>query len=247
MIEREEHEGVTVLRLAHGKANALDLELCGAITTAFEEAGAGDSAVVLTGTGNIFSAGVDLVRLVKEGESYVRTFLPTLARAIGAVISSDRPVVAAINGHAIAGGCILAAACDLRIMADGKGRIGVPELLVGVPFPSLAIDVLRNSLPVNRQREVMLTGQTWTARDAMDRGLIDRVSSSDKVLEDAIATAREMGAIAPKAFSMAKDALLRPVRDLLRLPESNEIMEQWTAPASIERITAYLDRTVKKK
>lgn len=247
MIERERRGEVLVLRLAHGRANALDLELCEAIATAFEEASSDGDAIVLTGSGSIFSAGVDLVRLVREGEPYVREFLPALSRAVAAIVSCDRPVVAAINGHAIAGGCILAAACDLRLMADGGGRIGVPELHVGVPFPTLAIHVLRNALPLNRHREVLLTGATWPPAEALDRGLIDRVIAAGNLLDDAVAAAGGMGALEPRGFALTKGALLRSVRERLHEAETDDVLDRWTAPETLEAIRDYLDRTVRKK
>src|SRR5215468_11136285 len=133
MIERSERDGILTLRLAHGKASALDVELLDALLRELEGAAEDVRALILTGTGSIFSAGVDLFRLVREGADYVRLFLPLLCRFLRTLFTFPRPVVAAANGHAIAGGCILVLAADVRLMAEGAGRVGVPELLVGVP------------------------------------------------------------------------------------------------------------------
>ena len=100
-------------------------------------------AVIVTGTGSIFSAGVDLVRISAEGEGYVRRFLPALHRMFEAAFNLPKPLVAAVNGHAMAGGCVLACCADMRIAARGNGRIGITEMLVGVPFPALAFEVMR--------------------------------------------------------------------------------------------------------
>ena len=116
MIELTEQGGVAVLRLGDGKVNAMSLELCEALTARFA-AVASARAVVLTGTGRIFSAGVDLLRLTEGGAPYVRKFLPALRTMFAAVFSHATPVVAAINGHAIAGGCVLACGADWRLMA----------------------------------------------------------------------------------------------------------------------------------
>ena len=102
--------------------------------------GSDAKAVVLTGQGKIFSAGVDLKRLSEGGADYIRKFLPVLHKLYDTVFYHPKPVVAAINGHAIAGGCVLACCADRRIMAREGGRIGVTESLVGVPFPALAFD-----------------------------------------------------------------------------------------------------------
>ena len=143
LLDVEQRSGVTVLRLRHGKVNALDVDLLRAITVAMREAPP-DAAVVITGAGNAFSAGVDLKRIVDGGHSYVREFLPLLSAAFMAVFDHPGPVVAAINGHAIAGGCVLAAACDLRLMS--RGTIGLAELSVGVPFPQAAVEILRYAI-----------------------------------------------------------------------------------------------------
>jgi enoyl-CoA hydratase len=142
VIEVTERDGVVLLRLAEGKANAMSLEFCDALTARFAALSSA-RAVVLTGTGRIFSAGVDLKRLVDGGDAYVRKFLPALSTMLATVFSHPAPVVAAINGHAIAGGCVLACAADRRLMVRDGGRIGVTELLVGVPFPPVAMEIMR--------------------------------------------------------------------------------------------------------
>ena len=134
MIHREDRDGIAVLRIEHGKANTLDMELCDAVVEAFEDANDA-RAVVLTGTGRIFSAGVDLFRVLEGGASYVDAFVPAMCRAFERLFVHPAPVAAAANGHAIAGGCLLVAAADQRLMAAGSARIGIPELQVGVPFP----------------------------------------------------------------------------------------------------------------
>jgi enoyl-CoA hydratase len=104
MIERTLYDGILTLRLAHGKASALDVELLDALLRELEEAPANVRAVILTGTGSIFCAGVDLFRVTRDGADYVRQFLPLLDRFVRRLFTLPRPVVAAVNGHAIAGG-----------------------------------------------------------------------------------------------------------------------------------------------
>src|SRR5687768_6307823 len=117
--------------MTHGKVNAMDLELLEAIGTTFRAlAKSSSGAVVLTGTGRAFSAGVDLRRLVAEGPDYVRRFLPLLSEMFEAVFELPKPVVAAVNGHALAGGFVLFSACDERVLVDAPARVGIPELLV---------------------------------------------------------------------------------------------------------------------
>src|SRR5471030_2357073 len=113
MIDIKTQAGIAVLTLTHGKANALDIELCEALAARFMELRNSDAkAVVVTGQGKIFSAGVDLKRLSEGGAAYVRKFLPALHKHYDTVFYHPKPVVAAINGHAIAGGCVLACCAD---------------------------------------------------------------------------------------------------------------------------------------
>ncbi len=144
MIDISEQGEIAVVTMRHGKANAMDVEFCEAIAARFEELKKSKvKAVVLTGEGKIFSAGVDLVRALDGGADYFHKFLPALSKAFVTAFFFPRPVVAAINGHAIAGGCVLACCADRRLMAKGASRIGIPELLVGVPFPTIALEVMR--------------------------------------------------------------------------------------------------------
>ena len=108
MIERTDHDGITTLRLAHGKASALDFELIEAIARAVAEVTVDEStrAVILTGTGSIFSAGVDLFRPIDGGREYADKFVPALSRMLLELFALPKPLIVAVNGHAIAGGCI---------------------------------------------------------------------------------------------------------------------------------------------
>jgi enoyl-CoA hydratase len=162
MIDLKTENGIAVLTIRHGKANALDGELCDGLAKSFQELRTSDArAVVMTGQGRIFSAGVDLLRVSSGGTEYVRAFLPTLHRLYDEVFFHPKPVVAAINGHAIAGGCVLACCGDRRIMARGGGRIGVTELLVGVPFPALAFEIVRFAVPRRHLPEFTYGGATY--------------------------------------------------------------------------------------
>ena len=174
MITSESRDRVTVVRLEHGKVNAFDIELMrGWISELARLEQADTSAVVLTGTGKVFSAGVELRRLTEGGRDYVKAFLPLLGDAFFKTFTFTKPLVAAVNGHAIAGGCVLACACDYRVMAEGTGRIGTPELSVGVPFPSMAMEILPLVVPAHRLQAVVYRGLTCTPDDALTTGFVN--------------------------------------------------------------------------
>jgi enoyl-CoA hydratase len=190
MFESSRQGEVTILRMAHGKANAMSLEFCAALSARIEEFRTSSArALVLTGSGRIFSAGVDLLRLAEGGAPYVRQFLPVLNAMFAAVFNCPKPIVAAVNGHAVAGGCVLAGATDRRLMTREVGRIGVTELLVGVPFPPIAMEIMRHVLASHRFEMAIFSGATYVPDDAAARGLIDEVVGEEELLARAIAAA----------------------------------------------------------
>jgi enoyl-CoA hydratase len=197
VIERDDDGEVAVLRLAHGPVNAMDLELCQAVAQRLRALVADPArAVVLTGRGRAFSAGVDLRRYLAAGPPYVERFLPALAEMFRAAFELGKPLVAAVNGHAIAGGCVLAACADTTVMAAGNGRIGVPELRVGVSFPRVAIEVLRCAVGDVAARRLIYGAQAYGPEEASSIGLVDHVVPAAELLPRAIGAARELaGAI----------------------------------------------------
>jgi enoyl-CoA hydratase len=211
VIEREDDGEVAVLRLAHGPVNAMDLELCQAIAERFRALVTDPArAVVLTGAGRSFSAGVDLRRYLDGGPEYVQRFLPALADCLRAAFDLTKPVVSAVNGHAIAGGCVLAATADRTLMAEGGGRIGIPELAVGVPFPRAATEIVRCAVGDVATRRLMLGAQTLSPADAVGVGLVDEVVPAADLLPRAVAAARGLAAaIPPDTFAVAKAQLRR--------------------------------------
>lgn len=214
MIDLSLDNDIAVLRMAHGKANAQDVEFCEAMAKALDaQRTSAARAVVVTGTGNIFSAGVNLIRISTEGEAYVRRFLPALHRMFEAAFFLPKPVIAAVNGHAMAGGCVLACCADARIMARGQGRIGITEILVGVPFPALAFEVMRYAANSQYLPDMTLTGATYLSDEARTRGLVDEVVEPADLMNRALAVARSLGALPPATFAATKEQMRQRVTD----------------------------------
>jgi enoyl-CoA hydratase len=242
--------GIAVLTMRHGKANALDIEFCEALTARFVALRQGEAkAVVLTARGSIFSAGVDLLRVNSGGADYIRKFLPALHRLFEAVFFHPQPVVTAINGHAVAGGAVLACCADRRIMARQGGRIGVTELLVGVPFPALAFEIVRFAVPARYLPEFALSGATYATDAALDRGWIDEVAEPETLMQDAIGVAQELALLSLPAFAQTKRQMRAPVAE--RYAASGQATDKavtdiWCAPEALSCVRAYVARTLKK-
>lgn len=240
----ERHGAVAVLRLDHGKVHALDDVLLGdlvACLDAIEESD--DRAVVLTAVGRVFSAGVDLQKVLDGGAEYLETMMPALIAAFVRLFSFPLPVVAAVNGPAVAGGCILACAGDRRILVEG-GRIGASELLVGVPFPVAALEILRWACG-DRTEEVVLTGKLYGSDEAMSVGLAHEIVPPEGLLERALAVAGDLGAVAPEAFRLAKAQLRRPAIERIDVDAplvDPAVRALWASPETTASITAQVDR-----
>ncbi|MFP3939841.1 MAG: enoyl-CoA hydratase/isomerase family protein [Thermoanaerobaculia bacterium] len=251
MIHREDRDGIAVLRIEHGKANALDAELLEGLAERLRELERDrPEAVVLTGTGSIFSAGVDLFRVLDGGRAYLERFLPVLGRSLERLFAFPGPVVAAVNGHAIAGGCILACACDLKVMAEGDGRIGVPELRVGVPFPVAALEILRFAVPPQHLQKLAYVGRTYGPRDAQAWGLVDELVPPERLLERSIEAARELAAIPAGSFELTKAHLRRPAVERIRAYRGEidpGVAKLWAEETIHDHVREYLDRTIGRK
>ena len=239
MLDVEQRSGVTVVRLRHGKVNALDLELLRAITAALRDLDR-SGAVVITGSGAVFSAGVDLNRIVAGGQPYVQEFIPALSEAFLAIFDHQGPVLAAVDGHAIAGGCVIAAACDVRLMSQGK--IGLAELSVGVPFPPVAMEILRHAIGP-AVGHLVLTAGLLDAAQARSIGLIHRVAEPDVLLDAAIDQAKRMAQVPAEVFAFSKRQLQQPARDAIaaRGGDDEAVLAMWSSDRTRDAIAGYLD------
>lgn len=247
MIQTTEGNGVTTLTMSHGAANALDLEFCLALTEKLGELQKARQAVVLTGTGRIFSAGVDLKRVLADDVAYSRDFLRALDGLFRALLEFDRPLVAAINGHAIAGGCVIAQTCDLRIMSEGKGRIGVPELQVGVPFPPYALEALRQGFPPHVFAKLAYAGRTYHADIAFALGIVDQLEPAEDLLIIAQEQTTRFAKLSDSAFSLSKRQRNAPaLAQAARNQEAfgADIEREWLSDETRSRISDYVERVL---
>jgi enoyl-CoA hydratase/carnithine racemase len=225
LLSIEQHDGVALVTLQRPeKRNALSIELRVELAEAFQRLGDDDQigCVVLTGAGTAFCAGMDLTQFGGNRE-HKRRLVETSTGAFEAVGSSPRPVVAAVNGPALAGGFALALLCDLRIGAE-SATFGFPELPRGIP-PSYAS--ARAVLPAAIAAEISLTGRVFDAREAERLGVVNEVVRDGQAVERALELASGIAA-APR------DAILETKRRVL-LDRSHQLGELFAQESRVFR------------
>jgi enoyl-CoA hydratase/carnithine racemase len=232
-------DGVAVVHLTCGKANALNPRSLAAIERALDDAAGGDArALVLTGYDRFFSAGLDLVTLYGLERHAMDEFMARFDEVMLRVFLFPRPVVAAVTGHAVAGGGILALACDARVMASRAGRFGLNEIQLGVPFPAAALEIVRHAVPARSVDEVLYGGELYDSRAALERGLVTEVVDGD-ALDAAQRTGARLGTAPAGAFATIKAALKAPAAERARAtlaPLRRAFVEAWYAPEARRRI-----------
>ena len=251
MIELEDRDAVTILRMVRGKGNALDIEFGTALADALDQLERSAArAIVITGQGSVFGAGVDLAALLEGGPSYVRRFLPIMGRAFERLATFPKPVVAAVNGHAIAGGAIIMLACDARLLARGSARIGLSEIRVGVLFPAWALEIARFATPPEHFSTLICTGRSWPPEEALARGLVDELVDADTLLDRACQVAAEMGAVPTAKFTATKLAVRRPmIESALRQAALTDaaVIDDWCSSETLGHIAAFAEKNLKRK
>ncbi len=230
-------DGVTTVGIDHPPVNAFDL---GLVDDAVATVRGIQGPIVLTGAGACFSAGVDLRAIIDGGADYNDRFLATVSAAFLAVFDHPAPVVAAVNGHAIAGGCVLAMAADIRLMSSGL--IGLSEVAVGVPFPVAALEICRYAMGPSVTRAV-LEADNIDVQSAAERGWIDEVVAPDDLMTRAVAIARALGQHSPTAYAAMKEQLHRPAHEAIDTGAELDANVQaiWKSEETHARISAFLD------
>lgn len=206
IIQLERNAGIVTLRLNRPPANALDLEVITELGDAFTELEneAEARALIVTGSGRFFSAGLDLKAVPAYSADQQRQLATELNRMVGRLYGLKLPAVAAVNGHCIAGGLIVALCCDYRIAAAGDYKIGLTEARVGVPFPVGPMAVVQGELAPAAARISVLLARNTDPQGALAQGLLDEVQAAEQLLGRAMEMAEEMAALPRSSYGRIK-------------------------------------------
>jgi len=254
MIEQTQHGSIHEIRLARPPVNALNPELLTALRDAVEAApGNGARGIIISGGPGVFSGGMDVPHLLGLEGDALKAAWSSFFDACIAIAKSPVPVVAAIGGHAPAGGCVLALCCDYRVMARSPDpakpfRIGLNEVQVGLAVPEGIQILLRRLVGLRRAERLLVSGAMVPARRAFAIGMVDQLAQMPNVVPSAIAWLDELLAL-PSAPMLATRALARAdVVEALTDPKRinlDRFLEEWNEPDTQNALQALVARLKK--
>lgn len=215
MLDIHTHDGIVEIRMARPPANALDGELLEALASAVESAPRTARALILTGQPGMFSAGLDVPAMLGLHRDRIYAVWSSFFRLNRLLAGCPVPVIAAISGHAPAGGTVLALHCDLRIGAEGEFRMGLNEVRVGLPVSRGILAALEHAVGRRTALRLAMGGELLPMAEALQTGLVDGVVPSGRLLATALERARALLALPPQAMNVtrlnAKAALLASI------------------------------------
>ncbi len=215
-IQLESHDQIAVLRLARGVTNAIDMEMVTELTDVLAQIAGRYRGLVLAGGPKFFSIGLDLPMLLPLDRSAMARFLDGFHEVVLGLYTLPVPTVAAISGHATAGGTILALGCDFRLIAEGKSLMGVNEIQIGLPVPFLVDLLLRQIVGDRTATQMTYTGQFLLPDTAAAAGLVDGVFPGETVEQKAMEKIAGIAASPPDAFALIKKSRIAAIEKKYR-------------------------------
>lgn len=214
------NEGIARVALSRGKVNAINEKVVDELTDCFRALcyDPAVKAVILTGEGKFFTFGFDIPEFLSyTKEAFIR-YLTKFTGLYTDIFLYPKPVVAALNGHTIAGGCMLAIACDYRIMIPGNTKISLNEINFGSSVFAGSVEIMKLLLGQKQAEATLLSGAMYSAEEALQLGLIDRIAAKADLENEAATKAREYAAQDGAAF--------RSIKKLLRQATAEEMMKR---------------------
>jgi enoyl-CoA hydratase/carnithine racemase len=220
-------KAIATVTLNRGKVNALNEPMVEELSDTFGNLETDNKvdSIIFTGSGKFFSFGFDVPEFMQYPKKDFIRYLKKFTNFYTYLFQFPKPVVAALNGHTIAGGCMLATACDFRLMATGKGKIALNEITFGAPVFAGSAEMLRFCVGSRNAQRILYSGAMYSAEEAFELGLVDQVSSEDTLEEDARKVAQELGEKTSLAFSTIKKLLRKTLADEIVKHEKDYLMD----------------------
>ena len=204
LVAVEVRDEVAIITLNRPRANAFDADLIAELKRGLSASEKSRAVVIASGVPGMFSAGWDLPHLIDFGRAEMEEFVHAYCDLVRQLFVFGPPVVAALPGHAIAGGLILAMAADERIAAEGRGKFGLSEVILGVSVPACLMEPFRHAVGSRLMERLAAAGENKSVDEAIAIGLIDAAVPADLLLERAFARARFLGGLSGPAYAAIK-------------------------------------------
>lgn len=242
---------LATITLNRGKSNALNGELITELDDMLKNIStdANIAGVILTGTAPFFSAGLDLVELYNYNEEEAKSFWKLFLDFVANLVSFKKPIVAAISGHSPAGGCILALACDYRIMAEGQYIIGLNEVPVGIIVPNSVFQLYSFWLGKAEATRSLLTGKLYNPEDALKAGLVDELAKNESLLTTAERKIKKFMELESNTWSQSKLNIREDLIAAVSADQSealDKMLAQWWSPATRHILKTIIDNLQRK-
>lgn len=248
MISIDHHDQVAVVKLNRSIINAIGPELVEELAETLGKVKNDPDVhgVVLSSSNDkFFSIGLDIPQLFEFAKGDFALFWHAFNKACLDLYTLSKPTIAAITGHATAGGCVLALCCDYRFIAEGKKLMGLNEIKLGVPVPYVADCILRYLIGIQRAREIMDSGELFPPSDLLRVGMVDQVFPLEEVLSQAIQKAKLVGSLPQQAFAVIKSNRVEVVKkEILACLEEKErlFVECWYSEEASRRLRKAIEK-----
>ncbi len=220
-------DGIVTLTLNRGKVNALNEtlveELHGVLTNFTKDNNV--KSIIITGQGNFFTFGFDIPEILSYSKEDFIRYLTKFTDLYTYIFLYPKPIISALNGHTIAGGCMMALACDYRIMVSGKARITLNEIGFGSSVFAGCVEMLRFCVGSRIATKIVYSGTMYSAEEAKELGLIDKVTTDEKLVSTARKIAVDLGGKPKNAFLSIKLLLRTSVAEEMKRKEEKSVKE----------------------
>jgi len=241
-------ENVAIIKLSREVTNAINLkliqELSDYLRTAKDDTNI--SGLVLTSANEkFFSIGFDIPALINLEKKDFREFYQAFNKLCVDLYTFPKPIVAAITGHAVAGGCILTICCDYRFIAEGKKLMGLNEIKLGVPLPYPVDCILRQIVDDRNVRRILYTGDFFPPEETIRMGLVDGVMPLEQVLPASTEKVRSIAILSLDAFGIIKQNRTEKVEAQIRaglVEKEKTFVDLWYACETREKLKAALEK-----
>ncbi len=226
-ISVSKNDGIASITLSRGNVNALNEIMVEQLNDCLTDLETDQeiSSVILTGQGKFFSFGFDIPEFMSYSKDDFTRYLTKFTDLYTYVFLFPKPVIAALNGHTIAGGCMLATACDHRMMVSDKSKISLNEIGFGSSVFAGSVEMLGFCAGWKNAETILYSGAMYSANEALQLGMIDMVFSRDNLINEAKKKARALGEKDNTAFNSIKGLLRRPVAERMVKREKESIQE----------------------